>query len=132
MRTQTSYKPQLSRTWWLKHQFYRLYMLREATVIPLLFFVGCLLYGIFSLTQGEAQWQNWLIFMAKPWVVLLNLLALAASLYHAWTFFQLFPQVMPIKIAGKQVPNIFIVIGQWIGVVVVAILLAIIVTGVWP
>ena len=40
------YQPKLSRSWWLKHNYYRLYMLREATVLPLLFFLGCLLYGL--------------------------------------------------------------------------------------
>ena len=43
------YQPKLSRSWWLKHNYYRLYMLREATVLPLLFFIGCLLYGLYYL-----------------------------------------------------------------------------------
>lgn len=29
--------PPLKRNWWLKHRFLKLYMLREATVLPLLF-----------------------------------------------------------------------------------------------
>lgn len=31
------YHSELTRWWWLKQRYYRLYMLREATVLPLLF-----------------------------------------------------------------------------------------------
>jgi fumarate reductase subunit C len=106
------YQQALSRSWWLKHSFFIRYMLREATVLPLLFFCGCLLVGLYSLSQGETQYQSWLLFMAQPWVVALNTLVLLASLYHAKTFFELFPRVMPLMIAG-----------QWCGTALVAALL---------
>ena len=81
------YLQPLSRSWWLKHGFFLRYMLREATVLPLLFFCGCLLAGLYSLSQGESQYQSWLAFMAQPWVIALHALLLLASLYHAKTFF---------------------------------------------
>ncbi|MDX3773159.1 fumarate reductase subunit C [Chromatiaceae bacterium AAb-1] len=124
-----SYKPELSRNWWLKHHYYSRYMLREATVLPLLFFCGCLLGALFSLTQGEACWQQWLMFMRHPLVVALNLLALIASLYHAKTFFELFPRVMPIRIAGKTLPASLMIAAQWAGTVFTALLLLVIIGG---
>lgn len=114
--------PTLKRTWWLKHRYFMAYMVREATVLPLVFFLACLLAGIFSLLRDDAAWASWLGFMASPPVLLLNLLALVASLYHAWTFFQLFPRVMPLRIAGRSVPSRAIVAGQWAGVVMVLLL----------
>ncbi|MCP1316143.1 MULTISPECIES: fumarate reductase subunit C [unclassified Halomonas] len=113
----------LARTWWLKHRFFKLYMLREATVLPLVFFLLCLLAGMVALFKGPASWQGWVAFMGSPVVLALNLLALAASLYHAATFFVLFPRVMPLRIAGHRLPDTAIVVGQWVGVVVVALLL---------
>ncbi|KKO48610.1 fumarate reductase [Arsukibacterium sp. MJ3] len=110
----TAYKPVMSRHWWLQHRYFQLYMLREATVLPLLFFIICLLYGLFSLSQGEVQWQSWLTFMATPWVVLLNLLAFSASLYHAKTFFELFPRVMPLA------PAALMIVAQWLATFIVA------------
>jgi fumarate reductase subunit C len=112
------YQPVMPRHWYLQHRFFKLYMLREATVLPLLFFIGCLLYGLYCLGlgpgQGEAAWQSWLAFMARPWVVGLNLLAFIASLFHAKTFFELFPRVMPLAPAGLMVA------GQWLATLLVA------------
>lgn len=111
------YLQQLSRSWWLKHGFFLRYMLREATVLPLLFFCGCLLAGLYSLSQGETQYQSWLAFMAQPWVIALHTLLLLASLYHAKTFFELFPRVMPL------LPAPLMIAGQWLGTIAVALCL---------
>lgn len=108
------YQPKLSRNWWLKHNYYRLYMLREATVLPLLFFLGCLLYGLYCLTQSAAHWQSFQLFMQQGWVIALNLLAFAASLFHAKTFFALFPRVMPLA------PAWLMISGQWLATLLVA------------
>lgn len=113
----------IKRDWWLQLRFYRLYMLREATVLPLLFFVACLMCGLYSLGQGPLQWLHWLDFMALPWVIALNVLTLAASLLHAKTFFELFPRVMPLA------PAKLMIAGQWLGTVVVAISLIVLLGG---
>lgn len=110
------YKTELGRTWWLKNAAFKAYMLREATVLPLVFFILCMLCGIYALTQGEASWNTWVAAMGNPLVLALNVLALVASLYHAATFFVLFPRVMPIRLGGKKVPDNLIVAGQWAGV----------------
>lgn len=113
-----SYKPTLSGNWWLQHRFFRAYMLREATVLPLVFLICSLLAGVYSFASLE-QFNAWQEFMAKPWVIGIHALALLASLYHALTFFQLFPRVMPIRLGDKQVPAILMVAGQWAGTVAV-------------
>lgn len=117
-----SYKSELGRTWWLKNPAFKAYMLREATVLPLVFFILCMLAGIYSLARGEASWLNWIAVMGNPLVLALNVLALAASLYHGATFFVLFPRVMPIRLGDKKVPDKLIVAGQWAGVAGVFVL----------
>ncbi len=82
------YHSGLSAFWWLKHRYYLLYMLREATVLPLLFFLGCLMYGLYSLSQSEQHWLGFVAFMQQGWVIALNLLAFVASLFHAKTAVQ--------------------------------------------
>lgn len=125
-----SYKSELGRTWWLKNPAFKAYMLREATVLPLVFFILCMLCGIYSLTKGEQSWLNWVAAMGNPLVLALNALALVASLYHAATFFVLFPRVMPIRVNGKKVSDQLIVAGQWAGVAGVFVLAAWIFWGV--
>lgn len=107
------YQPKLNRNWWLKHNYYRFYMLREATVLPLLFFIGCLLYGLYCLAQSSAHWLSFQLFMQQRWVIALNLLAFAASLFHAKTFFALFPRVMPLA------PAKLMIVGQWLATLLV-------------
>lgn len=119
-----SYRPTLSRTWWLKNPAFKAYMLREATSLPLLFFLICITIGLCSLAQGEQQWLHWQEVMRNPLVIALNALALCASLFHAFTFFQLFPRVMPIYLGAKKVPAAAIIAGQWAGVVAVFVLAA--------
>jgi fumarate reductase subunit C len=119
-----SYKSELGRTWWLKNPAFKAYMLREATVLPLVFFILCMLAGIYSLGKGEQAWQSWVVVMGNPLVLTLNTLALVASLYHAATFFVLFPRVMPVRLGGQKVPDNLIVIAQWAGVAAVFVLAA--------
>ncbi len=121
------YHPPMPRNWWTKHGYYRRYMLREATVLPLLFFVACVIAGLFSLARGEAAWLHWQAFMARPWVLLLNALALVASLYHAKTFFELFPRVMPLRIGSKTLPSLLLIMAQWGGTATVVVVLLLIV-----
>lgn len=114
-----SYRPVLSRTWWLKHGAFKAYMVREATVLPLLFFLLSLATGMYSLWRGPHAWQLWQSTMAHPLMLLVNSIALLASLYHAYTFFQLFPRVMPIRIGEKTLSPRLLIAAQWVGVVVV-------------
>lgn len=117
-----SYRPNLSRTWWLKNHAFKLYMLREATVLPLTFFLLCLTTGIYCLYQGETQWLHWQAIMANPLVLGINGLAMLACLFHAWTFFELFPRVMPIRLGTRVVSPKLIVGIQWLGVFAMIIL----------
>jgi fumarate reductase subunit C len=116
------YIREVKRTWWKDHPYYRFYMLREATVLPLIFFTISLLFGLLSLVKGPESWQHWLDFMANPFVIALNLLAFIGSLFHAHTFFGMLPKVIPIRIKGKPLDNRIIVLGQWAVVIAITVL----------
>lgn len=120
MSNRKPYVREMKRTWWKDHPFYRMYMLREATVLPLIFFTLCLTFGLGSLVVGEAAWNGWLSFMANPVVIAINIVALAGSLFHAQTFFSMMPQVMPIRIGGKLLDKKIIVLAQWAAVAAIS------------
>ncbi len=120
MSNRKPYVREMKRTWWKDHPFYRMYMLREATVLPLIFFTLCLTFGLGSLVVGEAAWNGWLSFMANPVVIAINIVALAGSLFHAQTFFSMMPQVMPIRISGKLLDKKIIVLAQWAAVAAIS------------
>lgn len=124
MAKHVGYVTELKRDWWLKNRFFTLYMLREATVLPLVFFIGCLLAGLYCLLQGQESWLAWRHFMQSPLTIAVNLLAFFASLFHAWTFFQLFPRVMPLRVGERAVPAKIVILAQWLGVIMVVGLFA--------
>ena len=127
MSNRKPYVREIKRTWWKSHPFYRFYMLREATVLPLILFTLFLTFGLGALVKGPEAWQTWLAFMANPLVVAINIVALAGSLLHAQTFFSMMPQVMPIRLSGKLVDKKIIVLAQWAAVALISLIVLIVV-----
>ncbi|EJL6395989.1 fumarate reductase subunit C [Vibrio navarrensis] len=127
MSNRKPYVREIKRTWWKSHPFYRFYMLREATVLPLILFTLFLTFGLGALVKGPEAWQTWLAFMANPLVVAINIVALAGSLLHAQTFFSMMPQVMPIRLGGKLVDKKIIVLAQWAAVALISLIVLVVV-----
>lgn len=88
--------------WWLKNPFYIRYMIREATSVFAGIYAVVLLAGLLALASGEAAYNNWLAAMTNPLAVLFHLAALAAALYHAYTWFAVAPKVMPLLVIGRK------------------------------
>lgn len=127
MSNRKPYVREMNRTWWKDHPFYRFYMLREATVLPLILFTLFLTFGLGALVKGPEAWQGWLAFMANPIVIAINIVALLGSLFHAHTFFNMMPQVMPIRLKGKPVNKKTVVLVQWAAVAVISLIILIVV-----
>lgn len=127
MSNRKPYVREMTRTWWKDHPFYRFYMMREATVLPLILFTVFLTFGLGALVKGPETWQAWLGFMANPLVIAINIVALAGSLLHAQTFFSMMPQVMPIRLKGKLVDKKIIVLTQWAAVAFISLVVLIVV-----
>ncbi|OBT16406.1 fumarate reductase subunit C [Vibrio sp. UCD-FRSSP16_10] len=127
MSNRKPYVREMNRTWWKDHSFYRFYMLREATVLPLVLFTLFITFGLGSLVKGPEAWASWLEFMANPVVIIINILALLGSLFHAQTFFSMMPQVMPMRFKGKAVDKKTIVLAQWAVVAFISLIVLVIV-----
>ncbi|WP_428772726.1 fumarate reductase subunit FrdC [Vibrio sp.] len=127
MTNRKPYVREMKSSWWSKHPFYRFYMLREATVLPLILFTLFLTFGLGALVKGPQAWQSWLEFMANPLVVAINIVALVGSLFHAHTFFNMMPQVMPIRVGGKPLDKKVIVLSQWAAVAFISLVVLIVV-----
>lgn len=127
MSNRKPYVREVKRNWWQQHAFYRFYMLREATVLPLIFFTLFLTFGLGALVKGPEAWQTWLNFMAHPLVVAINIVAFFSSLLHAHTFFGMMPKVMPVRLKGKLVDTKIIVLTQWAAVAFISLVVLIIV-----
>lgn len=110
MTTTTSkrkkYVREIKPTWWKKLDFYKLYIAREATAIPTLWFCLVLLYGVISLGNLES-FGNFIAFLKNPIVIILNIITLGAMLLNTVTYYVMTPKVLNIIVKNERInPNI--------------------------
>jgi fumarate reductase subunit C len=114
------YRPRISTWWWTRKRTYLVFVLRELSSVFIAWFVVYLLLLVHAVGQGEAAYRRFLDWAAAPWVIALNVLALAFVLLHAVTWFALTPQAMEVRLDGRKVPDFHILAGQYTGLVVVS------------
>jgi fumarate reductase subunit C len=115
------YRPRISTWWWTRRRTYLVFVLRELSSIFIAWFVVYLLLLVNAVGRGEAAYQDFLDWAASPWVIALNIVALAFVLLHTVTWFVLTPQAMEVRMAGRKVPAFHIIAGQYTGLVVVSL-----------
>jgi len=116
--------------WWLKNPFYVRYMIREATSIFVGIYALLLLAGLWCLNSSAQSWQGWLDAMASPLAVAFHCIALLAALYHTVTWFAVAPKVAPMLIiGGRRLPELAIVIVQYLAAAVLYLSLLALVLG---
>jgi succinate dehydrogenase subunit C len=103
----TAHRPQVyrravPRLWWLRRRSYLLFMLRELSCVFVAWTVVYLLLLLKALGNGRADYQRFLDWSAKPWVIALNLLALAFLVFHAVTWFNLAPKAIVVRVPKRM------------------------------
>jgi fumarate reductase subunit C len=88
--------------WWLKRRGYVMYMLREATALPIALWMALLLVEFYRARQGAAAYQP--VFARSAPFVALSLICLAAALWHAYTFLSLAGMIIRIPRGDGEVP----------------------------
>lgn len=107
-------------TWWLRKRSYFLYILRELTSVPIAVFVILLLVTVRQIGLGPAAYQAWMARMASPWMIAFHVIALLAAMYHAATWFDLVPSVMPVRVGGEKLPASLMVGANYVALIAVS------------
>ncbi len=117
-------------TWWTDRGFYIAYMIRESTSVMAVFAALELLYLSLVPTQTCVG------FLSNPLVILLNLIALAAVIFHTYTWFNLMPKAVRMFATRqptdtKLLPEILVSGALWVGAAgsFVVIILAFLLSG---
>ncbi len=113
MTKRKPYVRKFSQNCWQQIEFYRFYIIREATAIPQIWFSLLVLYGVCSLTEGGKSWSNYVGFLDNPIVLLINIFTLIAAVFHTKTWFELVPKAINIIIKNKKIPQETIVKLLW-------------------
>ena len=79
-------------------------MLRELSSVFVAWSVVYLLLLVRAVGRWTGEYQRFLDWSASPWLIALNVVALAFVLYHAITFVNLTPQAMVVRLRGRRVP----------------------------
>lgn len=82
--------------WVFRHPRYVRYMLRELSCVFIGAWTLMAVWGLGQLAQGPAAWSSFLESLTSPASVVFHALALAFSLYHSVTWFNLTPKAIPL------------------------------------
>ena len=113
----------MTTTWWKKLPFYRVYMLREGTAVPAVWFSIELIFGLFALKNGPEAWAGFVDFLQNPVIVIINLITLAAALLHTKTWFELAPKAANIIVKDEKMGPEPIIKSLWAVTVVATIVI---------
>jgi fumarate reductase subunit C len=125
------YRPRVSLVWWAGRRTYTAFILRELSSVAVAWTVVYLLLMVRAVARGPGEYQRFLDWAASPWLVALNVVALAFLVYHAVTFINLTPQAMgPVRLprVGRRVPPPVLTGSIYLGWLVVSAFLAWLVT----
>jgi fumarate reductase subunit C len=107
------YRRPISTWWWLEKRTYLTFILRELSSIFVAWFVLFMLLLVRAIGQGDAEYQRFLDRVDHPLVVMVNLVALAFVTFHVITWFNLTPQAMVVRAAGRRVRPTWIMLSQY-------------------
>lgn len=102
------YRRRVSVWWWLESWSYTRFVVRELTSVAVAFFAVITLLQVRALGQGPEAYARLQARLASPPLLFLNGLAFALVLYHAFTWFNLAPTAMVVRIKGRRVPDVVI------------------------
>ena len=108
--TYTDYHPRWLRRrpstyWWLEKPSYLAFVLREGSCLFVGWFVVYLLLMFRGVLQGDAAYQEFLAWSARPSVLVLNIISFLFLVYHAITFFDAAPRALSIHVGKTRVPE---------------------------
>ena len=126
MAEQVSRRPfvrEVSKTrWFLRHPRYMRYMAREVTCIFIAVYTVILIVGIARLGQGPDAYEGFLQALRTPGSIAFHLVALAFSVYHSATWFNLAPKAMPVRVGESALPHGAVAGAHYVGWVILTLL----------
>jgi fumarate reductase subunit C len=101
---QRLYRPRVPLLWWLRQRSYLVFVVRELSSVAVGWSVVFLLLAARSIMRGPDAYRQFLEWGARPWMVLINLIALAFVVFHAVTWFNLAPRAIVVNLRGRRLP----------------------------
>jgi fumarate reductase subunit C len=123
------HRPRMSVFWWVGRRSYLVFVIRELSSVFVAWSVVFLLLLVRAVGQGGTEYQRFLDRSNDPWMLALNVVALAFLVFHAITWFNLAPQAMVVRLRGKRVPRSWIAAAHYAGWALLSALAAWLILG---
>ena len=123
------HRPRMPVFWWVRRRSYLIFVLRELSSVFVAWSVVFVLLLIHAVGQGGKQYQQFLDRSGEPWMLALNVIALAFLVFHALTWFNLAPHAMVVRLRGKRVPRTWIAGAHYAGWALLSALAAWLILG---
>jgi len=123
------HRPRMSVFWWVGRRSYLVFVIRELSSVFVAWSVVFLLLLVRAVGQGGTEYQRFLDRSSDPWMLALNVVALAFLVFHAITWFNLAPQAMVVRLRGKRVPRSWIAGAHYAGWALLSALAAWLILG---
>lgn len=115
-------------TWWASRPSYFRVFLRELSSFFFAIQLILMLVMFHKAGQSAEDYRFYLDFLWNPGMVLFHSVSVLFALWHTYTFFNLLPQAISIRVMGRRIPGVFLVapqFGAW------AVVSGLIITWVW-
>ncbi|GGO76599.1 fumarate reductase subunit C [Nonomuraea cavernae] len=103
MTVRAPYRPPRDRLWFTRTRSATVFVLRELTSVFVAWSVVFLLLLADAVLSGTTR--EFAALAARPWMIALNVVALAATAFHAVTFLNLAPKATVVRLDGWRVPD---------------------------
>ncbi|MEU8246225.1 hypothetical protein [Nonomuraea sp. NPDC048916] len=102
MTARAPYRAPRDMLWFARTRSYTVFVLRELTSVFVAWSVVFLLLLVDAVLGGTTR--EFAALAARPWMIVLNVAALAATAFHAVTFLNLAPKATVVRLDGWRVP----------------------------
>ena len=127
MSKRKPYVRPMANDWFMKKQFYKLYMLRESTAIFYGIYSLILLGGLASLVKSPEAFAAWQEGLTHPLAILFHVVALVATCYHSITWSTLTPKAVHLQKGTQKVEDKTIFLAAQVAWVVATVLVFLVV-----
>jgi fumarate reductase subunit C len=98
----TAYRPRRDNLWFARTRNYTIFVLRELTSVFVAWSIVFLLMFLDAVVGGSLP--EFAALAGQPWMIAINVVALAATCFHAITFLNLAPKATVVRLDGWRVP----------------------------
>ena len=118
------YRRPVSVWWWLESWPYTKFVLRELTSLAVAYFALLALAQADAIRRGPEAYALLLARLASPLFIVFDVIAFLFVLFHSFTWFNLTPKAMVVRVRGKRVRDSVVIGANYVAWAVISITLA--------